>query len=179
VAATVQVGMEHQAAASLQDCAKFGGTHSACAFEGYLPLESCGAIGKVLAVMPVYEEKETGRPDVYLIDADPGTVWESQNGIQNVKLVFDLKEVRRVGMVIIKWAGHDSARQVKISAGSSCTSLTVVAEVSHPPDSSTWDDKHALTFETAQARIFVLELSGLQEVKLSTVPDFCCWQGSC
>ncbi len=158
----MQVGSEHQAAASLSECSDFGSSHSACLYEGYLSLESCHAAGQVVAVDPVRQDYDNY--GMYLIDANPQTVWESQNGAEEVKIVLDLKEEREVGVVIVKWAGHASARHVKVSAGSSCSSLDVVyPETSQPSDPLSWDETNTLTFSTRRVRILVLTFRGLQD----------------
>ena len=161
VVADVQFGMEHQAAASLRECLDFGSTHSSCPSEGDSPLENCGVSGFFVAVEPVRQDAD--KPEINLIDGNPETLWESQNGAQDVTIVLDLKEVKDVGVVIIKWAGHATARHAKIRAGSSCTSLEdVYPSTPLPSQPSSWDEIHTMKFTARQARVILIELNGLQ-----------------
>ena len=170
-----RAGAEVHAWTELQLCNDYN-TTATCEFGSY-SLRGCQAVqtllaaagsssptgnaADVLAVAPPSDSLHVH--ERYLIDADPSTVWHSKNGASHLVIALDLKQARSIHGVSVHFAGQSSARQVRVSSGSSCDSFVqVLPWASLESNSSAWDQSATVDFAAHDARFVTVELEGLQ-----------------
>jgi len=161
------MGVEQLPMSSVRNCH----THKVCSFSEYT-LISCAALfdgiitsprGSAADVLTVGPASETeNAPEIFLIDSDLSTIWDSKNGEEYIKIALDLKSVHTIEAIVIHWAQESTANKVQVSVGSSCNDLTVVVPWIALNKTGEWDNSDTLMFIASQVRIVVLELDGTQ-----------------